>query len=357
MSNFEKYDLGRPEGSTFSTTLHLLSPRMQEWIRGTTDRKKLRRFSCACARLLLAESSDIPPLAMKAVELAERYCDGLVADADLEAAYLEIAQAVHGPAHRLRAVQQAVDAGQSGLEDLLAAELAQRATLAARACVLRSAPVGAAEVIFEYNLARSRRKRHEVLTFFLAQADLLLDRLGGWVFEEQGELLQSYLRDLPRPFVTRFQQSSDAGLRRFACACADGVVDHVRKKLAVLGTVVDLEPLSGVIEAARKFADGKAGAAELKAAYEAGLQLAREWYRKEDEVREQLAEQSGAKVPGLVAEAADAVYVCAEAQARLAAVKSLQVALHALTATDIEEIYPLAEQYLGPPPPERPPGE
>src|SRR5262249_13327103 len=88
MNSLEKFDLGRPsEGSTFSATLHLLSPQMQEWIRRTADKKQLRRFACACVRTLLPQCPRVPEPALQAVGLAEQFCDDRAGEPQLEQSY------------------------------------------------------------------------------------------------------------------------------------------------------------------------------------------------------------------------------------------------------------------------------
>lgn len=354
MTNFEKFDLGRiSEGSTFSTTLHLLSPHMQEWIRRTPDRKQLRRFACACTRALADLCPHVPDPAMRTIALAERHSADQATDAELEAAYAGMSPVVQDAFERYRTAHQRLDAHQTTLDDYLAADLAHRATLAARACVLRSAPVAAAETIFEYTTVMTRRKSHAVQSAFLAKADRELDRQTPWVSEEQDQLLQSYLRDLPRPFTVRLQQASDAALRRFACTCATDALECAARRLDVLGEQADFTSLGAVIETALRQAMGQATGADLKNAYEAGLQTARDWYRQEDMLRDQIPKRDNASAAaGIVAETADCVYVVAEPSARLAAVKSLRVALHVLSATDANAvIHPLALRFLGPPPP------
>jgi hypothetical protein len=353
MSGIEKFDLGRPaEGSTFSTTLHLLSPRLQEWIRGTSDRKKLRRFACACARQLFGLCPQVPPQAVEAIELAERFCEDQLSEGELEAGYAVMVPVVQEAFERFRALERGLETERATLDEYLEAELAHRAALAARACVLRSAPVAAAEAIFEHGIVRARRKMHEALTFFLGRADQVLDRQRAWTVEEQDALLQSYLKDLPRPFVVRLQRASDAALRRFACECAAVAIDFARKDLAGLGASLDLAPLFAIAEAGWRFADGQATIAELRGAYETGLKLARDWYEKEDDLREQQPEDSlEVRAAAIAAETADCVYPCAEASAKLAAVKCLRVAMHVRGSADSQSaIYPLAEQFLGPPP-------
>jgi len=354
MTNFEKFDLGRVrEGSTFSTTLHLLTPHMQEWIRQTPDRLRLRRFACACTRALAALCPFVPDPAMRTIALAERYCAEQATDAELEAAYAGMSGLVQDTFERYRAAQQRLDAHQATLDDCLAADLAHRSTLAARACVLRSAPVAAAETIFEYTNVMTRRRTHAVQGEFLGRAGQLLDRQAPWVIEEQDQLLQSYLRDLPRPFTARLQQAGDAALRRFACSCATDAIECAARRLEHLGERADFSGLGQVVEVGLRHAAGQATAAELKAALEAGLQMARDWYRQEDLLRDQEPKRSNAAAAaGILAETADCVYVCAEPSARLAAVKALRVALHVLSTTDTAAvIHQLAERYLGPPPP------
>src|SRR5262245_1463700 len=204
MNQPEQLGSGPAEGSTFSTTLHLLSPRLQEWIRRTGDRQQLRRFACAIGRAIFALCPEVPPQAAATLELAERGADG---DPEFERAYAAMSPVIREAFEKQRLVHRGVECGQATLDDYLAAELAHRAAIAARACVLRSAPVAAAEAVFEYVSVSTRRKIHEIQTAFLRRAEETLDSQGSWSMEQQDELLQSYLRDLPRPFVVRLQKA------------------------------------------------------------------------------------------------------------------------------------------------------
>lgn len=353
MNSLEKFDLGRPsDGSTFSTTLHLLSPQMQEWVRRTPDKKQLRRFAIACVRTLFPLCPRVPDAATQAVDLAERFCAGHASESDLEQSYVYLTPLVRDFHEQIRTVQEAMESDRATLDDGLAAELAHRAVLAARACVLRSASVAAAETIFEYGNVLTRRKAHDLQLAFLARAEATLDQQSPWSADEQDELLQSYLKDLPRPITARLLRASDAALRRFACECAKATLDFGRGQLKPLDAKLPLDLLAGIVETSRRHSAGQASAAELKAAYEAGLKLAGEWYRQEDALREQTPENKRAiQTAQVVAEVADCVYPTAEGSARLAAVKCLRVAMHVMRTTDANAvIHPLAIQYLGPPP-------
>ncbi len=353
MNSLEKFDLGRPsEGSTFSATLHLLSPQMQEWIRRTPDKKQLRRFAIACVRRLFPLCPRVPDAATQAVDLAERFCAGHASEEELEASYVSLSPLAREFQDQMRTVQQAMEADRATLDDCLAAELAQRAVVAARACVLRSASVAAAETIFEYGNVSSRRKVHELHLAFLEHAKQVLDEQSAWSINEQDELLQSYLKDLPRPITARLVRAGDVALRRFACDCATTTLDFARNQLKALNATDHLDSLVRIVETSRRHSAGQASALEQKAAYDAGLKLAGEWYRKEDELRDRdPANKRAIQTAEIVAEAADCVYPTAEASARLAAVKCLRVAMHVLRASDPDAlIHPLATQYLGPPP-------
>lgn len=353
MNSLEKFELGRPsEGSTFSTTLHLLSPQLQEWIRRTPDKKQLRRFACACVRAFLPCCPRVPPPALLTLEFAERFCAEPGTDSQLDEAYALLGPVVKGAFEQVRSTQEALEAGRASLDDCLAAELAHRATVAARACVLRSAAVAAAETVFEHNNVLTRRKAHELHQSFLARAAQILDQGRLWFVEEQDELLQSYLKDLPRPFIQGLCAASDSALRRFACECAAAALEFARQVLEPVGLASQLEPLAAVVATSRQYAADQATAAELKGAYEAGLRIAGSWYRKEDELRDQQpGNHSAIQTAATIAEAADCVYPCAEGSSKLAAVKCLRVAMHVLRETDHSStVNALAEKYLGPAP-------
>src|SRR5262245_10620988 len=149
---------------------------------------------------------------------------------------------------RLRGVYQALATDKAGLEEHLAADLAHRACIVARACVLRSAPVAAAEAVFEYRTVMARRKTHEVQQALLAKADELLDSQTPWQVQDQDILLQSYFKDLPRPFVVRLQRAGDASLRRFACECASTTLEAARNELTGSGQPADFAGLLAVME-------------------------------------------------------------------------------------------------------------
>jgi hypothetical protein len=353
MNSLEKFDLGRPsEGSTFSATLHLLSSQMQEWIRRTPDKKQLRRFACASVRTLFPLCPHVPGPALQAVELADRFCADQASEPQLEQMYASLSPLGKELYEKFRIVQQSMELDRATLDDCLSAELAHRAVMAGRATVLRSASVAAAESVFEYSNVLTRRKAHDLHVAFLTRAGQVLDNHPPWSANEQDELLQSYLKDLPRPLTARLYRASDAALRQFACDSATTTLDFARTQLKLLTATEQLDPLVRIIETSRRHSAGQATAAELKAAYESGLKLASEWYRKEDELRERAPENTRSiQTAQIVAEAADCVYPTAESSARLAAVKCLRVAMHILRATDAQAvIHPLAVQYLGPPP-------
>lgn len=69
-------------------TCHTRPAEMLKLVLARSSQRKLRLFTCACARLLWNEQWDMSGL--KAVEAAEAFADGLVSDADLAAAYSAI---------------------------------------------------------------------------------------------------------------------------------------------------------------------------------------------------------------------------------------------------------------------------
>lgn len=353
MNGSEQFGSGPAEGSTFSTTLHLLSPRMQEWIRRTSDRQQLRRFACACARAAFALCPKLPREAKATIELAERSGDGTTSE-EFDRAYAAMSPVIREAFDEQRLTHRGVECGQATLDDYLAAELAHRAAISARACVLRSAPVAAAETVFEYVSVMTRRKMHDVQTAFLRRADELLDSQRSWAMEQQAEPVQSYLRDLPRPFVVRLQKASDASLRRFACTCVAEALEAGRKEIAALGEVMDFEPLVRTIEVARRHADGRANSAELAKVFQDEEKRVRDWYQKADDLKYHSAATPAAlRAAGIMAETAACVHCCAEASAKLAGVKSLRLAMPILSLIDSAAlVQPLAEKFLGPPPPE-----
>jgi hypothetical protein len=346
------------EGSTFSVTLHLLSPRFQEWIRCTADRRQLRRLACACARATFALCRTVPPEALRAVELAERSCAGQVSADELDGCYARMSAVIRTAADNVQVVQRGAESNQASLEDLLAADLAHQAVLAARACVLRSAPVAAGETISEYIAVVRRRWTHETQSAFLKRADELLDSEASWGMGQQDELVRNSMRDLPRPFVVRLQKASDRSLRRFACACAADAVDAAGKEIAQAGESIDLDPLLRTIDVSRRHAEGQADAGALKAACEAAEKVARDWHQKANDLKHHREERPASSLAAAcMAEAAACVQACAESSAKLAGVKCLRLALSGAPliqsrSDSAAPLYPLLEQFLGPPPPE-----
>src|SRR5262249_25647643 len=154
--------------------------------------------------------------------------------------------------------------------DCLTAELAHRALVAARACVLRSAAVAAAETVFEHSNVLTRRKAHELHLLFLTRAEQVLDQGTPWAIEEQDELLQSYLKDLPKPFPKRLCAASGGALPRHACECPAAAVDFAPKEVEPVGAAAPPDPPTAVGATSRRFAAGDAPPAELKAAYDTG---------------------------------------------------------------------------------------
>src|SRR5262245_61636775 len=111
---------GPAEGSTFSTTLHLLQPRLQEWIRRTSDRQQLRRFACACARAAFALCPELPAEAKTTVELAERTDDGASTEG-FDRAYAAMSPVIREAFEKQRLAHRGIECGQATLDDYLAA--------------------------------------------------------------------------------------------------------------------------------------------------------------------------------------------------------------------------------------------
>jgi hypothetical protein len=292
------------------------------------------------------------------LQLAERAGAGKASSNDLEAGYAQMSSVIRAALENAQLVQRGVECNQATLEDQLAADLAHHAAVAARACLLRSAPVAAGETIFEYGSVVRRRKVHETQSAFLQRAEQLLDAQTAWSLDQQAATIPSHLRELPRPFVVRLQKASDPALRRFACACAADAVDVARTEIDRLGEPMDFEPLLKTIAVAHRHAEGQADSGELQRACGDAEKLSRAWYQRVDDLKYHREDTPGSsRAAAYMAETAACVQACAEPSAKLAGVKCLRLALswttpiRSLVDSDAP-LYPLLEQFLGPPPPE-----